>query len=209
MWDATEEGLDDQMRWFREEIGDLCIEVDGEKYVIRGVDALKVMGAIIKTSGFHECFEISSEQKRAKLCGWTWVFSKNTGNDEWRKHRRYREVVQSRILLSCHGWSWNKWTIDALHGWEIRNLDLMSLRRWSQTGLSLKWFRANQIRKARQIFVELWRWKLEYLLFQRIWECKEKIIEKKETSRRTTWRGEFWLVLTRNGEDNDPQVRGL
>ena len=42
---------------------------------------------------------------------------------------------------------------DTLHGWESRNLDLMSSRMWAQTELSLEWFRANQIRKARQRFV--------------------------------------------------------
>ena len=64
-----------------------------------------------------------------------------------RKHKRCREVVQSSTLHSCESWSWNKEIVDALHGWESRNLDLMSSRRWSQTELSLEWFRANQIRK--------------------------------------------------------------
>ena len=44
--------------------------------------------------------------------------------------------------------------VDMLHGWECRNLDLMSSRRWAQTGMNLEWFRANQIRTARQRFIE-------------------------------------------------------
>ena len=46
--------------------------------------------------------------------------------------------------------------VDTWHGWESRNLDLMSSRRWAQLerGLSLEWFWANQVRKARQRFVE-------------------------------------------------------
>ena len=59
-----------------------------------------------------------------KLC-------KNKGIAEGRKHKRYKEVVQSCILHSCESWSWDKEMIDALHGWEGRNLDLMSSRRWA------------------------------------------------------------------------------
>ena len=44
--------------------------------------------------------------------------------------------------------------VDALHGWENRNLDVMSSRRWAQMTLCLEWFRANRISKARQRFVE-------------------------------------------------------
>ena len=43
--------------------------------------------------------------------------------------------------------------VDMLHGWESRNLDLMSSRR-AQTGMNLEWFRTNQIRRARQRFIE-------------------------------------------------------
>ena len=44
--------------------------------------------------------------------------------------------------------------VDMSHGWESRNLDLMSSRRWAQTGMNLEWFRANQIKTARQRFIE-------------------------------------------------------
>ena len=81
---------------------------------------------------------------------WTWKFYKNKGIAEGRKHRRYKEVVQSCIRHSCESWSWNEEMVDMFHGWESRNLDLMSLRRWAQTGMNLEWFRANQIRRARQ-----------------------------------------------------------
>ena len=69
--------------------------------------------------------------------------------------------------------------VDTLHGWESRNLDLMSSRRWAQMGLSLEWFRANQIRKARQRFAEGGRENIEYLVLQRIWSYEVKIFDKK------------------------------
>ena len=69
--------------------------------------------------------------------------------------------------------------VDTLHGWERRNLDLMSSRRWAQTGLSLEWFRANQITKARQRFAKGGGEDIEYLVLQRIWSYKEKIFDKK------------------------------
>ena len=96
---------------------------------------------------------------------------------------RYREVVQSCILHSCESWSWNKEMVDALHGWESRNLDLMSSRRWSQTVLSLEWFRADQIRKPRLRFVDGGRENIEQLVLQRIWCYKEKIFDKKRNKR--------------------------
>ena len=81
-------------------------------------------------------------------------FHKNKGLAEGKKHRRYREVVQSCIPHSSESWSLNKGMVDTLHGWDSRNLDLMSSRRWAQTGLSSEWFQANQIRKARKRFAD-------------------------------------------------------
>ena len=69
--------------------------------------------------------------------------------------------------------------VDTVHGWECRNFDLMSSRRWAQTGMSLDWFRANQIRKARRRFAEGGGENMEYLVLQRIWSYKEKIFDKK------------------------------
>ena len=106
-------------------------------------------------------------------------FYKNEGIAEGRKHERYREVVQSCILHSCESWSWNKDMVDTLHGWESRNLDLMTSRRWAQTELRLEWFRADQIRKARRRFAEGGRENIEYLVLQRIWSYKEKMFDKK------------------------------
>ena len=50
-------------------------------------------------------------------------FYKNKGVAKGRKHKRYREVVQSCILHSCESWSWNEEMVDALRGWESGNLD--------------------------------------------------------------------------------------
>ena len=69
--------------------------------------------------------------------------------------------------------------VDTLHGWESRNLDLMSSRRWDQTGLSLEWFWASQIRKASRRFADGGGENIEYLVLQRIWSYKETIFDKK------------------------------
>ena len=68
---------------------------------------------------------------------------------------------------------------DTLHGWESRNLDLMSSGRWARTGLSLEWFRVNQIRQARQRFADGGGENIEYLVLERVWSYKEKIFDKK------------------------------
>ena len=71
-----------------------------------------------------------SRMMKANRAFWCDIkFYKNKGIAEGRKHKRYREVVQPCILHSCEGWSWNKEIFDSLHGWESRNLDLMSLRK--------------------------------------------------------------------------------
>ena len=101
---------------------------------------------------------------------------------EGRKHKRYREVVQSCILHSCESWSWNTEVVDTLHCWESRNSDLMSSRRWAQTGLSLVWFRANQIRKARQRLAEGGGENIAYLVLQRIWNYFQKTFDKKRNN---------------------------
>ena len=44
-------------------------------------------------------------------------FYKNKWIAEGRKHKRYREVVQSSLLHSCESWSWNKEMIDTLTAW--------------------------------------------------------------------------------------------
>ena len=106
-------------------------------------------------------------------------FYENKRIAEGRKHKRYREVEQSCILHPCESWSWNEEMVDTLHAWESRNLDLMSSRRCAQKGLSLEWFRAKPIWKAKQRFVEGGGENIEYLILQRIWNYKEKIYDKK------------------------------
>ena len=104
-------------------------------------------------------------------------FYKSKRVAEGKKHKTYRVVVQSCTLHSCESWSWNKEIVDTLHGWESRNLDLMSSRRWARKGLSLEWFRANQIREARRRFAEGGGENIEQLVLQRIWSYKENIFD--------------------------------
>ena len=145
MCDATENlngrGLDwkeDQMElisWGREkQVGDLEIEEGGKKYMIKEVDSLRTMGALI-TKEADSMSAMKFRINKADKGMWMGMkFFKNKRIAEGRKHRRYREVVQSCILHSCESWSWNKEMVDAFHGWESRNLDLMSSRRWSSNG---------------------------------------------------------------------------
>ena len=57
------------------------------------------------------------------------ILQQNKEVAEGRKHKSYREVVP---LHSCESWSWNKEMVDTLHGWESRNLDVMSTRKWEK-----------------------------------------------------------------------------
>ena len=148
--DWKEEEMQLMSRGFCEEIGDIHLENGGKKYVIKEVTTMQAMGALIS----EEADSMSALNKADKALWMDMIFYKNNGIAEGRKHKRYREVVQSCILHSCESWSWNKEMVDTLHGWESRNLDLMSSRRWAQTGLSLEWFWANQIRKARRRFAD-------------------------------------------------------
>ena len=143
--DATEElkkrGLDwkeDQMELISwclcEEVGDIHIEDGGKNHVIQEVESLKATGALI-TKEADSMSAMKFRMNKADRALWMYMeFYKNKGIAEGRKHRRYRQVVQSCILHSCESWSWNKEMVDTLHGWASRNLDLMSSRRWAQTG---------------------------------------------------------------------------
>ena len=62
--------------------------------------------------------------------------------------------------------------MDSLHGWESRNLDLMSSTKCIKRGLSLEWFRTNQIRMAKKIFADRGGGCIEWLLLQRIWRTE-------------------------------------
>ena len=122
--------------------------------MIRKVEALQAMKALI-TKESDSMSAMKFRMNKAETALWmNMKFFKNKGIAEGRKHKRYRDVVKSCSLHSNENWSWNKEMVDALHGWESRNLDLMSSRKWAQRRLSLEWFRANQVRKARQRFVE-------------------------------------------------------
>ena len=120
-----------------------------------------------------------------KADGALWLDMENCLQKLWnctrKKHKKFREVVQPCILHSCEGWSWNKQVVDALRGWESRDLDLTSSRKWIKRGLSLEWFRANEIRMARKRFAERGGDCIEWLMPQRIWWCKETIFDKKRT----------------------------
>ena len=99
-----------------EDVGDLHIEDGVEKYVIRMVEALKAMGALI-TKEADTMSAMKFQMNKADKALWIDTkFYKNKGLAERRKHKRYREVVQSCILHSCESWSWNKEMVDALHG---------------------------------------------------------------------------------------------
>ena len=39
---------------------------------------------------------------------------------------KFRMNKADKALHSCDRWSWNKGMVDTLHGWESKNLDLMS-----------------------------------------------------------------------------------
>ena len=102
---------------FYEDVGDLHIEDGGKKYVIREVETLKAMGALIT----EEADSVSAMKFRMnqadKAFRMDMKFYKNKGTAKGREHKRYREVVQSCILHPCESWSWNKeWWILCMVG---------------------------------------------------------------------------------------------
>ena len=103
--------------------------------MIKEVDSMRTMGALITKEADSMSamkFRMIKTDKADKAMWLDAKFYQNNGIAEGRKHRRYREVVQSCLLHSCESWSWKKEMIDALHGWESRNLDMMSSKRWAQ-----------------------------------------------------------------------------
>ena len=141
---AHKKGLDwkeeemELISWcFYEEMGDIHLENGGKKYVIKEVTTLQAMGARISKEADSMSALKFRMNKADKALWMDMEFYKNNGIAEGRKHKRYREVVQSCILHSFESWSWNKELVDTLHGWESRNLDLMRSRRWAQSGLRL------------------------------------------------------------------------
>ena len=127
--DLRKKGLDwkeDQMELmasgFEEEVGDVLLDNGDGRYKIKDVNALQGMGAMI-TQEADPMSAMSFRMSNADKASWADMkFYKNGGIAEGRKHRGYREVVQSCVLHSRESWSWNKDMVDTLHGWESRNL---------------------------------------------------------------------------------------
>ena len=83
---------------------------------IKEVEAFQAMGAMITTEA-DSMSAMRFRMMKADRVFWTdFQFYKNEGIAEGRKHKRYREVVQPRILHSCEGWGWKQ--RDVLQGWE-------------------------------------------------------------------------------------------
>ena len=119
--------------------------------MIKEVTTLQAMGALTS----KEADSMSALKFRMnKADKAMWMDMKLYKNKELLKERNTKgtERWYNRAFFTHReSLSWNKEMVDTLHGWESRNLDLMSSRRWAQTGLSLECFWANQIRKAKKI----------------------------------------------------------
>ena len=110
-----------------------------------------------------------------------------TRTNELRRERNTEDTGRwsNRVFFThVKAGAGTKKMVDMLHGWESRNLDLMSSRR-AQRGMNLEWFRTNQIRRARQRLIEGGGENVESLVRQRIWNYKEKFLTRRETRRRT------------------------
>ena len=125
--DATEElkkrGLDwkeDETelisRDFYEEVGDLHLEDGGKNYVIKEVETQKAMRALISKEADSMSALKFPMNKADKALWMDMKFYQSKGIAEGRKHKRYREVVQSCILHSLKSWRSIKEMVDTLHG---------------------------------------------------------------------------------------------
>ena len=145
--------------WVSGKVGEVRVDVRGKNCLIKEVEALQAMGALI-TREADSMSAVKFRMRKVDKALWMEMkFYENNGFAEGTKHKRYRDVVQSCFLN--------------------RNLDLMSSWQWSEKSLSLEWFRANQIRKARNRFAERGGGYIEYLVLRRIWGYKKKIFDKK------------------------------
>ena len=197
-------------------LGDLEIEGGGKEHMIKDVDSLRTMGVPSQRKLTRWVPWDLGWTMWTRQCGWIWNSARTK---ELRKEGNTEdtEVVQSCILHSCESWSWNKEMVDALHGWEGRNLDLMSSRRWTQMGLSLEWFRTHQIRWAWPRFIEGGGENIECLVLQRIWNYKKRIFSREYGTtrrvsfagrkRRTEWWGTFWGMRILSGGNRDLLVQ--
>ena len=144
----------------RRKIGDVLREVDERKYRIKEVEALQAMGTMITKEADSMSAMRMRMMKADRAFGMDRTIFKKNGIAEETKHKRYREVVQPCFLHSC------EW--------------IMSSRKWIKRGLSLEWFRADQIRMARKRFAEGGGECIEWLTQHRIWSYNEKIFDKED-----------------------------
>ena len=78
-----------------EKVCDLHVEDKGKEFVIREVEELKAMGALI-TKEADSTSPMKFRKNKADKALWMDThFYKNKGIAEGRKHQRYRDVVQS------------------------------------------------------------------------------------------------------------------
>ena len=114
--DATEElkkkGFDwkdeemELISWgFYEGVGDIYSENRDKKYVIKEVTSLQAMGALISKEADSVSALKFRMNKADKALWMDMKFYKKKEIAEGKKHKRYREVVQSCILHSCERWS--------------------------------------------------------------------------------------------------------
>ena len=101
---------------FHEKIGDIHLENRDKNYDIKEVTSLQAMGALISKEA-DSMTALKFRMNKADKAMWMDMeFYTNKGIAEGKKHRKYREVVQSCILHSCESWSWNKEMVDTLRG---------------------------------------------------------------------------------------------
>ena len=102
--------------------------------MIREVDALNGMGAL-NTKEAVSMGAMKNRLNKVDKANWTDMkFYKNNAIAGRRKHKRFREVVQSCILHSSESWSWSKEMVHALHGWESWNLDHIEVKKMGTKG---------------------------------------------------------------------------
>ena len=82
-------------------IGDVKIVEDEKEYMIKEVNSLKTMGALI-TKEADSMSAMRFRMNKADEAFWMDMkFYKNRGIAEGRKHKRYSEIVQYCLLPSC------------------------------------------------------------------------------------------------------------
>ena len=122
------EGQMELISWgLDEKIGELKIDEGGKEYVIKEVDSLRTVGALIT----KEADSMSAMRFRintADKAMWKGYQILQEQGDCGGKQTRY--IQESGAVV--HSSSWNKEMVDALHEWASKNLDLVRSRRWAQ-----------------------------------------------------------------------------